>query len=604
MFPDDGLDLNPKKLEYLIEASLEISSTADDIEACQKLTFWLKKFFPSSQVSILLNDTGLRRAALLMKDGHLDEDLEAAGRALKEDGVEQVFGSGLVTQKLAEDGAGFSRVIFPFQCKGQIIGVLSLVIQPDQTGFERQDVDLVSTLTNQAAASIETSRLYTAERERLQIEGKLVQAERKLAAGLKPAEMPAAILEQMSEVVPYERGSFLLREGHVLRIAAQRGFPKDERTQRLVIPLREGDVYYQIAESCRPVVIDDVTQAPGWTQVPWLPLNLSWLGVPLFSKDQVVGMVSLTRRARGAFSQEDVLMATTFALQAAVALENAALYEEITRFNQQLELMVQQRTEELKKALATLERMDKNKTDFINVAAHELRTPLTIMKGYQGMLQSNETVKTTPLLTQALDGILKGTERLHEIINSMLDVARIDNQVLNLKPEVVALSSILKRVQSDYSAYLEERKQAIQLVDLDRLPFVQGDALMLLKVFQNVVINAIKYTPDGGTIMISGERVLDEKVGECVEIRVQDTGIGIDPEQQEVIFEKFYSTGIVSLHSSGKSSFKGGGPGLGLAIARGIILAHGGRIWAESGQYNEETCPGSCFHILLPLGTS
>jgi signal transduction histidine kinase len=186
----------------------------------------------------------------------------------------------------------------------------------------------------------------------------------------------------------------------------------------------------------------------------------------------------------------------------------------------------------------------------------------------------------------------------------MLDVARIDNQVLNLKPEAVALSTILKRVQSDYSAYLEERKQGIQLVDLDRLPFVQGDALMLLKVFQNVVINAIKYTPDGGTITISGERVLDEKVGECVEIRVQDTGIGIDPEQQEVIFEKFYSTGIVSLHSSGKSSFKGGGPGLGLAIARGIILAHGGRIWVESAQHDEEACPGSCFFVLLPLGTS
>jgi signal transduction histidine kinase len=263
--------------------------------------------------------------------------------------------------------------------------------------------------------------------------------------------------------------------------------------------------------------------------------------------------------------------------------------------------MVQQRTEELKKALATLERMDSNKTDFINVAAHELRTPLTIMKGYLGMLQSNETVKATPGLSQALEGILRGTERLHEIINSMLDVARIDNQVLNLKPEAVVLSTILKRVLSDYEPYLAERHQVMQLVDLDHLPLVQGDALMLLKVFQNVVINAIKYTPDGGTITISGGCLSDEKVGECVEIRVQDTGIGIDPEQQEVIFEKFYSTGKVSLHSSGKSAFKAGGPGLGLAIARGIVLAHGGKIWVDSPQHDEEAYPGSCFHILLPL---
>jgi signal transduction histidine kinase len=604
MPPDDSSKPTKITIEILFEAAQEIFRTLDEVEVCQKLNFWIKRFFPFCQVSILLNDTGLRRSAFLMKDGTLDEDLEAIGQALKETGIAQVFTSGQVTRKPGEDEFELSRVIFPLLCKGQVIGVLILAGEPDQEGFVVQDIDLISFLANQAAVSIETARLYTAEHERLQIEEKLIQAERKLAAGLKPIEMPAAILAQLAEVVPYERGSFLLREGNILRIAAQRGFPKDERTQRLTIPLREGDVYYQIVDSCRSVLIDDVTQAAGWSQVPWLPLNLSWLGLPLFSKDEVVGMVSLTRRARGAFSREDVLMATTFALQAAVALENAALYEEITRFNQQLEQMVQQRTEELKKALATLERMDKNKTDFINVAAHELRTPLTIMKGYLGMLQSNETVKAAPVLAQALDGILKGTERLHEIINSMLDVARIDNQVLNLRPESIALSSIIKRVQSDYSSYLVERKQVLHLVDLDRLPFIQGDALMLLKVFQNVVINAIKYTPDGGTITISGGRMLDERVGDCVEIKVQDTGIGIDLEQQEVIFEKFYSTGNVSLHSSGKSSFKGGGPGLGLAIARGIILAHGGRIWAESPHYDEDGCPGSCFHILLPLGTS
>jgi signal transduction histidine kinase len=601
MFPGDRQDRNPIKLEDMLAASREISAASGAIETCQELTFWLKKIYPSYQFSVLLNDTGLRRAAFVMKDGILDEALEAVSQFLKEAAIEQVFISGQAKLIPPESESNGSRLIVPLECRGRVVGVVSVVGQSERSSFIAQDVDLISFLAAQAAYAIETIYLYKAEQERLQAEEKLIWAERKLSAGLKPVQLPAAILEQMAEVVAYERGSFLMREGQVLRIAAQRGFPQDERTQRLVIPLREGDVYFQIAESCRPVVIDDVTQSPGWTQVPWLPLNLSWLGVPLFSKNQVVGMVSLTRRERGAFSQEDVLMATTFALQAAVALENAALYEEITRFNQQLELMVQQRTEELKKALATLERMDKNKTDFINVAAHELRTPLTIMKGYLGMLQANETVKAAPVLTQAMDGILKGTERLHEIINSMLDVARIDNQVLNLKPEAVALSSIIKRVQSDYSSYLAERKQAMQLVELDHLPLVQGDALMLLKVFQNVVINAIKYTPDGGTITITGGRLLDEKIGDCIEIKIQDTGIGIDPEQQEVIFEKFYSTGIVSLHSSGKSSFKGGGPGLGLAIARGIVLAHGGRIWVESPHCDEEGCPGSCFHILLPM---
>ncbi len=431
----------------------------------------------------------------------------------------------------------------------------------------------------------------------------LIQAGRKLSTGLKPDELPARILEHLAAVVPYERGSLLLQEGETLRIAAQRGFPEDDRVGSLSIPLREGDVYYQIATSVQPVLVDDVTQAPGWQQVEWLPLNLSWLGVPLFSKDRVAGMVSLTRRESGAFSPEDVLLASTFAMQASVALENALLYEEITRFNQQLEQMVQQRTEELRQALQTLERMDKNKSDFINVAAHELRTPLTVMRGYLGMVQADAAIRGNPYLVQALEGILKGSQRLHEIVNSMLDLARIENQMLEVRPEVVALSTIAKRVQADYSGFLAERKQEMQLVDLEGLPVIRGDATLLLKVFQNVVINAIKYTPDGGDITISGRLVQDEQLGKCVEILVQDTGIGIDPEHHELIFEKLYSTGEVALHSSGKASFKGGGPGLGLTIARGIVEAHGGRIWADSARHDEESCPGSRFHILLPVGT-
>lgn len=601
MLPDEKNDQNNLTSPLQLEASQDISGAVDAGSVCQKLTFWLQNLFPSNEVSILLVDPGSNRVGLFMRGGVLEEDLEATGQVLLDSVPEQVLSSGQVVLNSPVNAPSSSQVIVPLKCKEKVIGVVSLLSPAHRSGYEPFDIDLILSLASQAAASIETARLYKAEQEKLQVEEKLIQAERNLSAGLKPFELPAAILEQMAAVVPYERGSFLMREGHVLRIAAQRGFPKDERTQQLVIPLREGDVFFQIADSNRPVLIDDVTLAPGWTQVPWLAINHSWVGVPLFSKDRVVGMVSLTRREKGAFSQEDVLMATAFALQAAMALENAALYEEITRFNQQLEQMVQQRTEELNKALLALERMDKNKTDFINVAAHELRTPLTIMKGYLGMLQSNDTVKVTPLLVQALDGILKGTDRLHEIINSMLDVARIDNQVLNLKLEAVVLPSIIKRVQSDFNTYLAERKQVLQLLDLDHLPLVQGDSLMLLKVFQNVIINAIKYTPDGGTITITGGRLQDEKIGDCVEISIQDTGIGIDPGQQEVIFEKFYSTGKVSLHSSGKSSFKGGGPGLGLAIARGIVLAHGGRIWVESVRYDEEACLGSCFHILLPL---
>ena len=113
-----------------------------------------------------------------------------------------------------------------------------------------------------------------------------------------------------------------------------------------------------------------------------------------------------------------------------------------------------------------------------------------------------------------------------------------------------------------------------------------------------MVSNAIKFTPDKGQITIDGRSLPG-----FIEITIADTGIGISPENQSVIFEKFGQVGRINLHSSGKTKFKGGGPGLGLPITRGIIEAHGGTIWVESEGFDEEKSPGSTFHILLPIRT-
>ena len=117
----------------------------------------------------------------------------------------------------------------------------------------------------------------------------------------------------------------------------------------------------------------------------------------------------------------------------------------------------------------------------------------------------------------------------------------------------------------------------------------------------HVVMNAIKFTPDGGSILISGCVVDDASSQPRVQVSVRDSGIGIDPQNQELVFEKFYQTGEVMMHSSGKTKFKGGGPGLGLAIARGIVNAHGGRIWIESPGYDESKNPGTTVYISLPV---
>ncbi|MBK7451335.1 MAG: HAMP domain-containing histidine kinase [Anaerolineales bacterium] len=161
------------------------------------------------------------------------------------------------------------------------------------------------------------------------------------------------------------------------------------------------------------------------------------------------------------------------------------------------------------------------------------------------------------------------------------------------------MNLIIRKVYKEFGSAFEERSIRFDTENLEKLPSVCADPEMLQKVFYHLVMNAIKYTPDGGQVKVSG-RYVNGVVPPQLEITVCDTGIGVDPGMHEMIFQKFNQTGEVLLHSSGKTKFKGGGPGLGLAIARGIVHAHGGRIWVESSGHDEEKFPGSKFIVSLP----
>lgn len=259
---------------------------------------------------------------------------------------------------------------------------------------------------------------------------------------------------------------------------------------------------------------------------------------------------------------------------------------------------LQQRTLELEKTNRMLEQMDEAKMRFIQVAAHELRTPLTLMQGYAQLIGIK--AKDNELFMRYTNSILEGSNRMVEIIDSMLDVSRIDTDQLRIVPADVKLHTLLEKVSTYFQTALKERNISLSLDGVYRLPVICADPDLLYKVFYHVVGNAIKYTPDGGHVAISG-RLADDTAPPEVEIIVKDTGIGIAPHNQELVFEKFYQTGEVLLHSSGKTKFKGGGPGLGLSIARGIVNAHGGRIWLESPGYDEVANPGTTVFVRLPV---
>jgi signal transduction histidine kinase len=243
--------------------------------------------------------------------------------------------------------------------------------------------------------------------------------------------------------------------------------------------------------------------------------------------------------------------------------------------------------------------MDAAKMRFIQVAAHELRTPLTLVQGYAQMVQvkakqNNEYINYT-------NGILEGTTRMVEIIDNMLDVSRIDSNLLEIMPAEVEIAQVIEKVWKTFETSFQERNLTFVTKDLKTLPTIKADKDLLYKLFYHVIVNAIKFTPDGGCITVIGNAIEVLSQPSQVEIAVKDTGIGIAPENHELVFEKFYQTGEVLLHSSGKTKFKGGGPGLGLAIARGIVNAHHGRIWLESPGFDETLLPGTTVFVRLPI---
>jgi signal transduction histidine kinase len=259
---------------------------------------------------------------------------------------------------------------------------------------------------------------------------------------------------------------------------------------------------------------------------------------------------------------------------------------------------LQQRTIQLEETNRILEQMDRTKMRFIQVSAHELRTPMTLVQGYAQMVQLKTNGNAD--MERYTKGMLEGTSRMVEIIDNMLDVSRIDSNLLEISPSETQIDQIIERITKTFSAAFEERKITFKTQGLLDLPAIRADKDLLYKVFYHIVGNAIKYTPDGGSVTVSGRVIEDPKDPE-VEIAVKDTGIGIDSQFHELVFEKFYQTGEVLLHSSGKTKFKGGGPGLGLAISRGIINAHDGHIWLESAGHNEQTYPGSTVYVRLSI---
>jgi signal transduction histidine kinase len=327
-------------------------------------------------------------------------------------------------------------------------------------------------------------------------------------------------------------------------------------------------------EEKHTVVIGDAQDNPDISQTMVQRFHARAVMVlPLIARGKTLGIMWLVdSKSPRQFSELEIEQANLISGQAAIAIDNAMLFKQLSQANRQLE-----------ESYERLKNLDSMKMEFFTLLSHELRTPLTTIKGYADLLEDGVLGSLNEEQRDKLAKISIGVDRLTKIVDNLSDLSSIASKKYTMDIIPVSLNDLISEVAKGI-AFLAERK-GINLtwdVPID-LPMVYVDRARISQVILNIVNNAIKYTPPGGSITI---RAKDEP-GHVL-VSVHDTGIGIPKRDLQNIFSGFY-------HSGYKLSYEYKGAGLGLALSKGIIESHGGRIWAES-----EVGKGSTFYFTLP----
>jgi PAS domain S-box-containing protein len=391
----------------------------------------------------------------------------------------------------------------------------------------------------------------------------------------------------------YNEAEQLIRAGYVMTPDGPldvNGFPpiplepEGQGTQSQVIrtgkPLYVPDLEKALKKVAARYTVDDKGQvSEGPPPEDAEDVARSALYAPMKVGGRVVGVMQVQSYRPDAYTQDDLDLFAGLANVAAIAIQNARLYQELESYSEFLEQAVEERTAELEEANERLQELDRMKDTFLSTAAHELRTPLTTIRAFSELLLIREfdDGREKRYLTMIMDQ----SERLADIINDLLDVSKLEaTGGLDFSFEPIVMGDLARETLQSFID--TSPRHTFTLEGLDGLPPVRGDRFRLGQVLSNLLSNAVKYSPDGGAVTLRG-RVLGGKV----EISIQDEGMGVTPEQQVHLFDKFY-------RAPGASGIAG--TGLGLAICKLIVEKHGGRIRVES-EYGK----GSTFFFSLPL---
>ncbi|HSB24567.1 MAG TPA: ATP-binding protein, partial [Burkholderiaceae bacterium] len=471
-----------------------------------------------------------------------------------------------------------SLAMVPMLLKERGIGTLYVTRQPP-SGFSDKELALLKTFADQAVIAIENARLFNETKEALERQTATAEVLRVISSSVADtAPVFDKILHSCSHLFESsEQGIVLVGDDGRLHLGAHRGSARERL--RAVFPMPLGsDPVSQAMTGGRVLHYPDVLRDAEPGSVPRRVAEMLNVGTytqvfaPMRWEGQGVGYLYVIRAPVAPFTDNEISLLKTFADQAAIAIQNARLFHEIADKSRQLEAA------------------NRHKSEFLANMSHELRTPLNAIIGFSEVLAEQMFGEVNDKQMEYLKDIHSSGQHLLELINDVLDLSKIEAGKMELDLSCFDLGLLLEHSTTLVRERAQRHGLALELEVGDGLTEWVADARKVKQIVVNLLSNAVKFTPNGGRVSVRARHLngVDGRGGAWAEVSVSDTGVGIAPEDQALVFEEFRQAG-------GDVLRKAEGTGLGLALVKRFVELHGGEVSLDSAPGR-----GSTFRFTLP----
>ncbi|MBX3060362.1 MAG: GAF domain-containing sensor histidine kinase [Anaerolineae bacterium] len=568
------LERQQARLSALYEVSSQLGKSLDLDEVLNQVMDSIIQLTGAERGFLMLYDetTGqlATRAARNVDQKTIDGDAMNISRTVIERAV--ASGEGILTSNAQEDArfAGQQSVVgyqlrsimcAPLQARGFTLGAVYVDNRLFSGVFETADLDLLMTFANQASVAIENARLFTqtdaALSRRVEELSIFQRIDQQLNKSLELNRVLSLALNWAIALINADGGSIGLFEQPedappYLRLMVFRGAEEVDETRDVAV---DHPIVRQVLVENRAILTHNVSEAES---IDGTPATVQ-VAVPVQQAGHVTGLITLETQHAREINREDVAFVERLADRAAVAINNARLYEQINAANQA-------------------------KSEFVSLVAHELRVPMTSIKGYADLIVSGVAGPLNEQQTQFLEVIRRNLQRMSTLITDLSDINRIESGKMTFNNKTFDIRETVADVTGSLHERIDARQQTLDIDIEDEVPDVYADPVRIAQVLTNLVSNANKYTPDGGQIFV---RIVREPGFTAVSVR--DTGIGISEENQKKLFTQFFRAEDHAVREQP-------GWGLGLSIVRKMVEAQGGQI-----RFTSELGKGSTFTFTIPL---